>query len=156
MAKSKSQLAGWILSGLLALFLIGASAIGKFTEWEGKARMFEKMGFTTDLMFKIGIVEVVITILFLIPRAGFIGAILLTGYLGGATVTHLRVGEPVFMPVVIGVVVWIALGLRNRTIFTLACGRPSALSGAGKRCESHRSRSEDSGVRIREPGSGEG
>ena len=59
MKLSKSKLTGWILSGLLALFLIGASAMGKFTEWEGKSAMFKKMGFTTDLMFKIGIVEVI-------------------------------------------------------------------------------------------------
>ncbi len=52
---SKSKMAGWFLSILLALFLIGASASGKFTEWEGKAQMFEKMGFTNDVMFKIGV-----------------------------------------------------------------------------------------------------
>ena len=113
MTTSKSRLTGWILSILLAAFLIGASATGKFTEWEGKAQMFEKMGFTTDLMFKIGVLEVIISVLFVIPRTGFPGAILLTGYLGGATVTHLRVGEPVFMPVIIGIVIWVALGLRR-------------------------------------------
>lgn len=122
MTTSKSKLTGWILSILLALFLIGASAMGKFTEWEGKTQMFEKMGFTTDLMFKIGVLEVIIAILFVIPRTGFLGAILLTGYLGGATVTHLRVGEPVFMPVIIGIVVWVALGLRCPEIFSLALG----------------------------------
>lgn len=121
---SKSKLAGWILSALLAVFLGGVSALGKFTEWEGKAQMFEKMGFTTDLMFKIGILEVIIAILFVIPRTGFLGAILLTGYLGGAEVTHLRVGDINFFPVVLGVFVWIALGLRNPTIFTLALGNP--------------------------------
>jgi len=120
---SKSKLTGWILSGLLALFLIGASAMGKFTEWEGKSAMFKKMGFTTDLMFKIGIVEVIISLLFLIPRAGFVAAILLTGYLGGAVVTHLRVGDPNFFPVVVGVLVWISLGLRQPEIFSLAIGK---------------------------------
>lgn len=125
MAPSKTKsVIGWILSGLLAAMLIGASASGKFLEWEGKAAAFEKMGFTTDLMFKIGIVEVVITVLFLIPRTGFLGAILLTGYLGGAAVTHLRVGEAPVMPIVIGVVVWIALGLRRPEIFTMALGSP--------------------------------
>jgi DoxX-like family len=122
MTKSKSKLTGWILSILLALFLIGASASGKFTEWEGKAQMFEKMGFTTDLMFKIGILEVIIAILFVIPRTGFLGAILLTGYLGGATLTHLRVGEPFFVPILIGVVAWVALGLRQPKVFALALG----------------------------------
>ena len=119
---SKSKLTGWILSVLLALFLGVVSAMGKFTEWEGKAQMFEKMGFTTDLMSKIGILEVIITILFIIPRTGFLGAILLTGYLGGAQVTHLRVGDGNFFPVILGVLIWVALGLRNPTIFKLALG----------------------------------
>ena len=89
---SKGQrIAGWVLSGLLAAFLIIASAMGKFTEWEGKAEMFAKMGWSEDLMFTIGIVEVAIAILFLIPRTGFVAAILLAAYLGGAVATHIRV-----------------------------------------------------------------
>ncbi len=126
MTTSKSKLTGWVLSILLTAFLIGASATGKFTEWEGKAQMFEKMGFSTELMFKIGVLEVVIAVLFVIPRTGFLGAILLTGYLGGATVTHLRVGEPVFMPVIIGIVAWIAFGLRRPEVFSLAIGSSPA------------------------------
>jgi hypothetical protein len=119
---NKSQLAGWILSGLIAAFLIGGSAVGKFVEWEGKAKMFEHLGYTNELIMKIGVLEVILAILFVIPRTGFIGAILLTGYLGGATVTHLRVGDPFFMPIVIGVVMWIALGLRRPEVFKLAKG----------------------------------
>ena len=122
MKTSKSKLTGWVLSILLAAFLIGVSATGKFTEWEGKAQMFEKMGFSTDLMFRIGVLEVLTTILFVIPRTGFLGAILLTGYLGGATVTHLRVGDPFFFPVIIGIVMWVALGLRRPEVFSLASG----------------------------------
>lgn len=127
---SKSKLTGWILSVLLAVFLGGVSAMGKFTEWEGKAQMFEKMGFKTDLMFNIGILEVIIAILFIIPRTGFLGAILLTGYLGGAEVTHLRIGDMNFFPVIIGVLIWIALGLRNPTIFKLALGETGEASPA--------------------------
>jgi hypothetical protein len=129
MKTSKSKLTGWILSILLATFLIGASATGKFTEWEGKTQMFEKMGFSTDLMFRIGVLEVVIAVLFVIPRTGFLGAILLTGYLGGATVTHLRVGDPFFFPVIIGFAIWVALGLRRPEVFSLAFG---SLPATGK------------------------
>lgn len=125
MASKKQRIIGWVLSGLVAALLIGPSAMGKFTEWEGKDKMLEKMGFSTDLLFKIGILEVTLAILFLIPRTSFVGAILLTGYLGGATVTHLRIEEPFVMPVVIGVVVWIACGLRRPEIFSLAAGRPA-------------------------------
>jgi hypothetical protein len=126
MLNSKTtRIVGWVLSGLLALMLIGLSASGKFTQWEGKAEMFGKLGWTEDLMFKIGIVEVAITILFLIPRTAFIGAILITAYLGGATAAHLRVGDAFVFPIILGVVMWIALGLRTPDVFKLAIGSPS-------------------------------
>ncbi len=64
----------------------------------------------------------IITLLFLIPRTAFIGAVLLTAYLGGATVVHVRIGEPFFFPVIIGVLVWVALGLRQPQVFRVAFG----------------------------------
>ncbi|TXT28537.1 MAG: hypothetical protein FD138_2568 [Planctomycetota bacterium] len=112
MVASKNQrLAGWVFSGLIAAMLIVASASGKFTEWPGKEEMFAKLGYSADTMFKIGIVEVVATILFLIPRTSFLGAILLTAYLGGATATHVRVGDP-----------WIAYALRRPDVIKSAFG----------------------------------
>lgn len=119
---SKSQIAGWVLSVLLAAFLTFASALGKFTEWEGKAEMLEHVGYSNDVLFRIGVVEVACAILFLIPQTAFVGSILLTGYLGGAVATHVRLGDSFVVPIVIGVVIWIALGLRNQTIFRLAMG----------------------------------
>ena len=118
----KLEIAGWVLSVLISLFLIGASAMGKFTQWEGKAEMFAKMGWTEDVMFKIGIVEVAIAILFLIPRTSFVAAILLAAYSGGAVATHVRVGDAFFFPIIIGVLAWIALGLREPDVFRLAFG----------------------------------
>ena len=127
MTATKTQrIAGWIISVLISLFLIGASAMGKFLTWEGKEKMFEQLGFSTDLMFKIGVLEVILAILLLIPRTGFVAAILLSAYLGGATVTHLRVGEPIFMPIIFGVVMWIGLGLRRPEVFSLALGAHTA------------------------------
>ncbi len=117
-----TKIGGWVLSVLLALFLIVGSGVGKFTEWEGKEEMFDKLGWSEELMVKIGIVEVVVTVLFLIPQTAFVGAILLTGYLGGATATHVRVGDPFFFPIIIGVLVWIALGLRQPGVIRLALG----------------------------------
>ena len=124
----KMRITGWVLSVLLALFLIGASAVGKFTQWEGKAEMFAKMGWTEDVMFTIGIVEVAIAILFLIPRTAFSAAILLTAYLGGAIATHVRVGEPFFFPIIIAVLAWVALGLRKPGVFQLAFGNDKPVS----------------------------
>jgi|SRR5579883_1141163 len=117
------RIAGWIISAVVALFLIGPSAGGKFAEWEGKEQMFEKFGFSTHLMFQIGILEVALALLFVLPRTGFIGAVLLTAYLGGAVVTHLRIGDPYVMPIAIGVVMWAALALRRPEVWALAFGR---------------------------------
>ena len=118
-----TRIAGWVLSFLLATFLIVTSAMGKFTEWEGKAEMFEKMGWSEDTIFRIGIVEIVIAVLFLVPRTAFIAAILLAAYLGGAVATHVRINDAFWFPIVIGIVAWIALGLRQPGVFRLALGQ---------------------------------
>jgi len=122
----KLQVLGWILSGLIVALLVLASAVSKFVEWDGKADEFAKLGWTTDMMFAIGIVEVAIALLFIIPRTAFVGAILLTGYLGGATATHVRVGDAFVVPIIVGIVAWIALGLRNNRVFALAVNCPCA------------------------------
>jgi DoxX-like protein len=122
MKASKAQLiAGWIVSGLVAAFL-GFSASGKFRDFPGKTEMFDHLGYLNDTMRFIGIIEVLVVILFLIPRTAFLGAILLTGYLGGATTTHLRVGDPYLFPIIIGVVAWVGYGLRRPDVIKGAFG----------------------------------
>ena len=123
MPSRTQRLIGWILTGLLGLFLIGVSCVPKFLDFPGKEEMLNKMGISPELLSKIGVLEIAISILFLIPRTSFIGAILVTAYLGGAVVTHLRIGEPWFFPVIIGVVLWVALGLRQPAIFKMALGQ---------------------------------
>ncbi len=130
-ASKKQRIAGWVLSGLLAAMLIGMSASGKFTEWEGKKEMFAKLGYKTDTMLVIGVVEVVATVVFLIPRTSFLGAILLTGYLGGAITTHVRVDDPFVFPIIIGVLVWIAYALRRPDVIKTAFGTGCCRSGSG-------------------------
>jgi hypothetical protein len=115
---------GWALCIVVSLFLIGPSAMGKFVEWEGKAEMFDRMGVTSDLVTKIGVLEITLALLLVIPRAGFLAAVLLTGYLGGAIMTHLRVGEPIFFPIAVAIVMWIGVGLRFPQVFALALGKP--------------------------------
>jgi uncharacterized membrane protein YphA (DoxX/SURF4 family) len=125
---NKKVLAGWILSGLIAAFLIFASASGKFVDFEGKDEMFAKMGWDQAVMVKIGVVEVAIAILFLIPRTAFIAAVLLSAYLGGAVATHVRVNEAFYIPIIIGVLAWVALGLRDSRVFAAAFGPPNRIS----------------------------
>lgn len=114
MAKDKKVISGWILKIFIFLFLVVASARGKFFEWEGKQEMFDKMGFSLDTMFNIGIVEVLVSVLFLLPgRLGFLGGLMLTAYLGGAVATHVRVGDAFFFPIIIGVIAWLGILLSN-------------------------------------------
>ncbi|MDQ8184015.1 DoxX family protein [Pelagicoccus sp. SDUM812002] len=127
MKSSKKKIIGWTLSALIAAFLTFASASGKFTEWEGKEELFAEMGWSTEIMFKIGFVEVLVALLFLVPKIAIYGAILLTAYLGGATATHIRMGEAFYMPIVIGILVWIALAFRDPSVFkALLSKRPES------------------------------
>jgi hypothetical protein len=64
-------------------------------------------------MLRITILEVACALLYAIPQTSVFGAILLTAYLGGATATHVRVGEPFFLPVIVGILVWLGLFLRE-------------------------------------------
>jgi hypothetical protein len=69
-----------------------------------------------DVMFGLGLVLLACIVLYVIPKTSVLGAILLTGYLGGAVASHVRVGEglfPVFFPVMVGVLIWLGLYLRD-------------------------------------------
>lgn len=123
MSNKAKQITGWILSGLIGVFMIGASAIPKFLEWSGKEEMMSKLQIPLDLLPTIAVLEILVTIVFLVPRTSFIGAILLTGYLGGAVWTHLRVGDSWFFPIIIGILVWTALAFRSSSIATLVVGK---------------------------------
>jgi hypothetical protein len=87
--------------------------------------MFAKMGWDQAVMVKIGIVEVAIAILFLIPRTAFLATVLLSAYLGGAVATHVRVNDQFWFPIVIGVLAWVALGLRDARVFAAAFDAPN-------------------------------
>ena len=70
-------------------------------------------------MVPIGVVLLICTVVYAIPTTSVLGAILLTGYLGGATATHVRVGQPFWFPVMMGVLVWAGLFLREERLRTL-------------------------------------
>ncbi len=126
MSTKLQRIIGWVMTALLEIMLIGLSGISKFMEFPGKKEMLDRMGISADLLSRIGVVEIAVAILFVIPRTAFIGAILITAYLGGAIMTHLRVGDPWIFPIILGVFMWVALGLRNPAIFALALGKAPA------------------------------
>jgi hypothetical protein len=118
------SMSGWILTALLTAFML-FSATGKFIDFEGKEKLFQDMGWKLASVQNIGIVEVIIVLMFLIPRASFVAAILISAYLGGAVAIHVRVDEPFVFPIILGVLYWIALGLRDRRVFVLAFQKQS-------------------------------
>jgi DoxX-like family len=122
MSPKVQRIAGWVLSGLIAAFLIVASGVPKLMGGEFMDKLNAEFGFSSDTMKVIGGIEIIIALLFVIPRAGFLAAILITGYLGGAIVTHVRIGEAPVFPIVLGVLVWVALALRSPVIWRLAVG----------------------------------
>jgi len=107
---------GRVLSGLVALFLT-FDAVMKFVNPAPVIEASAHLGLPNNLVFGIGATLLICTILYAIPRTSVLGAILLTGYLGGAVLSHLRVGDPLFshvlFPSYMGVILWGGLYLRE-------------------------------------------
>jgi hypothetical protein len=103
---------GWIMTALPVALLV-MSGVMKLLKPGPVLEGFHHLGLPDHLIVPIGILELTCTLIYIIPRTSVLGAILLTGYLGGATLTHLRVGEAVFGQVIFGVLVWGGLFLRD-------------------------------------------
>ena len=119
---SKKRLwAGRIISALPALFLFVDGAM-KLVKPEVVVKTTVELGYTETVIVPLGIVLLACTILYLIPWTAILGAILLTGYLGGAVATQVRAGRDLFailFPVMLGVLLWGGLVLRDDRLRTL-------------------------------------
>ena len=108
--------AGIVVSGLPVLFLL-LDALGKFIKPEAVVQGTRDLGYPEGVILPLGIVLLVSTVLYVIPKTSVLGAILLTGYLGGAVATHVRIGNPLFthvlFPVYLGVMLWLGIWLRD-------------------------------------------
>lgn len=110
---SKARLVtGRIITGLVVAFLT-FDFIMKLVGSSLSVDATVALGYEAGHVFGIGLLLLICTVLYVIPRTSVLGAILLTGYLGGATATHVRVNQPFFFPVVFGVLVWLGLYLRD-------------------------------------------
>jgi len=125
---SKKRLwAGRIMSALPALFLLVDGGM-KLVKPAPVVEATVRLGYPESAIFGLGVVLLACTVVYLIPRTSTLGAILLTGYLGGAVATHVRVGAdlfPIFFPVILGVLVWGGLFLRDSRLRTLLPWRSS-------------------------------
>lgn len=114
---------GRVLTGLFALFMLGASIVPKFFMPDIVAESMAPNGWTGDKTLLLGIIELGCLVLYLIPRTALFGAVLMTGYLGGAVATNLRVDNPLFsftlFSVYLGLFLWGGLWLRDPALRAL-------------------------------------
>jgi DoxX-like family len=112
---------GRIVSFLPALFLL-VDAVMKFIKPAVVVDTTVQLGYPISIILPLGVVLLISTILYLIPRTSVLGVILLTAYLGGAVAAHVRMGGgvgPIVFPIVIGVLLWAGLYLRDRRLRVL-------------------------------------
>ena len=120
-ASKPALIAGRLLSGLVIVFMLFDGAI-KLVPWPVVTETMDKMGYGSSetLARSLGIISIVCTLLYSFPPTSFVGAILLTGYLGGAVASHVRIGSPllthVLFGVYLGITLWGGLWLRDRTL----------------------------------------
>ncbi|MFY9845805.1 MAG: DoxX family protein [Terriglobales bacterium] len=110
--------AGRILSGLMVAFLI-FDGVTKIIKEHHVMDAFARFGYPARLAPIIGTILIACVAVYVVPRSSFLGAILLTGYLGGATEFNMRAGNPPFetlFPVIFGVLVWLGVFLRDKRL----------------------------------------
>ena len=119
---SKKMLwAGRIISAISALFLL-VDAVAKLFKPAPVVEGTVQLGYPESVIIGLGILLLICTVLYMIPRTSVLGAVLLTGYLGGATATHVRVGGPLFsilFPGIFGILIWGGLFLREERLRAL-------------------------------------
>ena len=120
-AKKRST-AGYVLTGLVAAFLT-FDTVMKLLQLAPAVQGTTELGYPAGTVVVIGAIELVCLVLYLIPRTSVLGALVLTGYLGGAIATHLRVGSPLpthtLFPIYVALMVWGGLYLRESRLRAL-------------------------------------
>lgn len=118
-ASKKATVIGWILTVLPALMLLMSSSF-KFIRPDGMEESLRGLGLRMDQMTWLGPLEAAVAIIYLIPQTAVLGAILITGYLGGAILTHLRVDDFMIIPhILLGIAVWLGIWLRDPRLRSL-------------------------------------
>ncbi len=107
---------GWALTGLAALFM-AFDTILKLLQLAPAVEGTVALGYPASAVFVIGVIELVALMLYLVPATSVLGAVVMTGYFGGAIATHVRVGSPLpshtLFPIYVALLVWGGLYLRD-------------------------------------------
>ena len=113
---------GIALSTVAVLFLL-FDAIGKLARPQAVIEGTTQLGYPASVIVPLGIIQIVCLILYIVPRTSLIGALLWTGYLGGAVATHVRIGNPLFshilFPTYVALLLWLGLWLREQRLRVL-------------------------------------
>jgi hypothetical protein len=121
-----AAIAGWIISLFITLFLV-FDGVTKIMMVPAVLQAMQRLGYPDALYPVIGTILLVCTALYLIPRTAILGAVLLTGYLGGAVASQLRISSPPFelsFPLIIGALAWIGLYLRDSRARSFLSAQP--------------------------------
>jgi hypothetical protein len=120
-AQAKSTVTLWIgrVLGWLAILFLLLDAAMKLVKESHAVEGTLRLGFSESIIQPLGVVLLVITILYIIPRTAILGAILLTAYMGGATATMVFAHQSIIFPVVFGIIIWGALYLRDSRLRSL-------------------------------------
>lgn len=117
---------GWGMTIFFAIFMLAASVAPKLLGAEVAIEPLIQIGWPPDYLYLIGFLELMCVVLYLIPKTSLLGAILMTGVLGGALASHMRVYSPLFshtlFSVYLGLFMWVSLWLRDsrvRRVFPL-------------------------------------
>lgn len=111
-ATGKVVWVSWVISVLVCLMFL-FSAFLKIKDGPEVLQGMAHLGLPPALVAPLAVVEISCVVLYLIPATSVLGAILLTGYIGGAICTHLRVGDPFYVQILLGILAWLALYLRE-------------------------------------------
>jgi hypothetical protein len=120
-ASKKMLWAGRIISAIPILFLL-FDGVAKLIKPAPVVEATVRLGYSESVILALGVLLLVCTVVYIIPRTSVLGAILLTGYLGGATATHVRIGDslfPILFPSIVGVLIWGGLFLRDERLHAL-------------------------------------
>ena len=118
-SSKKMKITGWVFS-ILAILLLLADGFAKLIKPEPVIKATLQLGYPESTITTIGILVIICAIIYAIPRSAFLGAILLTGFLGGAIATHFRINNPLFshtlFPVYVLLFIWLGLYLRSASL----------------------------------------
>jgi hypothetical protein len=124
MSTKTKNIINWVLAGLVGFIFLG-SACSKLSGGADGIKMAESFGISASNFTMIGVVELISIILFLIPRTGILGTLLLAAYMGGAIATHLEHGQSIAAPAGIAAFVWIVAVFRFPELTQRILGKTS-------------------------------